>query len=143
MSDRARWAEAKSAPRRAPLDLPNSDRNHQYLQFPQMTLRPPPQDTLFTFTPDRKLLQPLFNSYKLARTEDDIPASESTLIPTDARPRTELVSDPTRLSYAEVQARAKHNRLSAGRDGAFYYIDEGLRVIRITVGEVSLLLAYK
>jgi hypothetical protein len=107
-----------------------------------MSLRPPPQDTLFTFTPDRKLLQPLFNSYKLAKTEDDSPASATTLIPTDARPKTELVTDPSRLSYAEVQARAKHNRLSAGKDGAFYYVDEGLRVIRITVGEVSLPTSY-
>ncbi len=102
-----------------------------------MTLRPPPQDTLFTFTPDRKLLQPLFNSYKLARAEDDSPASETTLIPTDCRPKTEVVTDPSRLSYAEVQARAKHNSLSPGKDGAFYYVDEGLRVVRITLGEVS------
>lgn len=96
----------------------------------------PPTDTLFTFTPDRKLLQPLFNSYKLRNSSDE-PSSASFPIPKPSQPRNEQVTTPSRLSYAEVQARAKHNRLTPGKDGNLYYIDQGLGIVRISLDQVS------
>ena len=88
------------------------------------------------FTPDRLLLNPKFESYKLQ------PASASaTSLYALPSPGLHLrpLRDHARLSYAEVQGRVRHNHLSAGRAGEVVYINGELEVVAIQLDEVRFL----
>ena len=96
----------------------------------KMNIRPP-ADSL-TFEPTRALLNPKFETYQL-----QVPTNSSTL---HALPNSGIklrtLPDHARLSFAEVQARVRHNHLSAGFGGECVYIDGELRVVAVTLNQV-------
>ncbi|GAA5960952.1 hypothetical protein JCM21900_000073 [Sporobolomyces salmonicolor] len=80
---------------------------------------PPPADTL-SFTPVRSLLNPKFESYKLASpSRPDAVVSHPLPTPFGTKP----LPEHARLSFHEVQDRAKHNHLSTGRSGELVWVD--------------------
>ncbi|GAA5928800.1 hypothetical protein JCM1841_003574 [Sporobolomyces salmonicolor] len=80
---------------------------------------PPPADTL-SFTPVRSLLNPKFESYKLASpSRPDAVVSHPLPTPFGTKP----LSEHARLSFHEVQDRAKHNHLSTGRSAELVWVD--------------------
>ncbi|GAA5882742.1 hypothetical protein JCM16303_006573 [Sporobolomyces ruberrimus] len=86
---------------------------------------PPPVADTLSFTPERSLLQPKFESYKLA-----LPTSSS---PTQSYPlptpfATRPLSDGARLSFAETQARARHNHLGHGERGELIWVERDGKV---------------
>lgn len=95
---------------------------------------PPPADTL-SFPTVRELLNPKFESYKLEVPSDPSVAVAYPLPGSGLRLRT--IPDHARLSFAEVQARVRHNHLSAGMKGEVVYLDGELGVIAITLDQVS------
>lgn len=92
----------------------------------------PPTDSL-TFEPIRALLNPKFETYQL-----QVPSNPSSLhsLPNDGI-RLRTLPDHARLSFAEVQARVRHNHLSAGFGGECVYIDGELRVVAVVLDQVS------
>lgn len=90
----------------------------------EMARVPPPEDTLsFPITPS--LLNPHFESYKLAsppRGDDAV-----TTLPLPRPFKTPALPDHARLSYNEVSDRARHNHLQAGKEGEVLFVDaEGI-----------------
>ncbi len=94
---------------------------------------PPPADTL-SFPTTRELLNPKFESYKLEIPSDPTVAVAYTLPSSGLKLRT--IPDHARLSFAEVQARVRHNHLSAGMNGEVVYLDGEMGVIAITMANV-------
>lgn len=88
-----------------------------------------------SFNPVRELLNPKFESYKLSPTNDRSSAIH-TLPGQGVHLRT--LPDHARLSYAEVQARVRHNHLSAGLNGEVIYVDGDLHVMAVIASEVSI-----
>lgn len=96
-------------------------------------LAPPPADVL-SFTPNRTLLNPKFQSYKLdPPTRPDAVSLVRLPLP-GFRLRT--FPDHARLSYAEVQARARHNHLAVGQAGELVYFDADLSLIAVDFSQV-------
>lgn len=88
-----------------------------------------------TFDPNRALLNPKFEGYKLnAIDQDDVLARFP--LPHAVSQSTTAGKSP--LSFQEVQSRIRHNHLALGSEGRSAYIDSKLRVIEIVVGTVSL-----
>ncbi|KDE02867.1 hypothetical protein MVLG_06612 [Microbotryum lychnidis-dioicae p1A1 Lamole] len=86
-----------------------------------------------SFSTRRELLNPKFESYKLTSP----PAGSSSL--SFALPEPGLgvrtLADHTRLSYHQVQYRARHSHLYPGLDGDAVYIDAAGRVLAIEFGQ--------
>lgn len=91
-----------------------------------------PGDTL-SFNPIRELLNPKFESYKLKSSE--FPSNCYTLPFNGIKLRT--LPDHTRLAYSEVQARVRHNHLSAGLNGEVVYVDGELTVVLVVSDSVG------
>ncbi|SCV70631.1 BQ2448_3393 [Microbotryum intermedium] len=89
----------------------------------------------FSFSTKRELLNPKFESYKLTS-----PPAGSTAV-SFALPEPGLAvrtfPDHTRLSYHQVQHRARHNHLYAGLDGDAVYIDAAGRVLAIELDQYT------
>ncbi|KAL8283338.1 hypothetical protein RQP46_005748 [Phenoliferia psychrophenolica] len=86
------------------------------------------------FTPDRALLNPKFESYKLQPA-----AASATSLYALPSPGLHLrpLPDHARLSYAEVQERVRHNHLSLGLGGEAVYVNGELQVIAIQLDQTS------
>ena len=89
---------------------------------------------MFAVHPNRALLNPKFEGYKL----DALEESEHVFHhPLDAahRPRQAAVSGRSLLSFHEVQSRIRHNHLCVSPDGRrAVYLDGELRVVLIQFG---------
>ncbi|GAA5904787.1 uncharacterized protein JCM6883_003903 [Sporobolomyces salmoneus] len=87
---------------------------------------PPPLGDTLSFPSNRSLLQPKFESYKLALPSSSVSRSTSYPLPTPFETR--ALDDGVRLSFAEVQSRAKHNHLARGKGGELVWIEKGGKV---------------
>lgn len=88
------------------------------------------------FSTNRSLLNPNFEGYKLSALEQDDFVRRFRL---NSKPTQATVSGRTKtpLSFEEVQSRITHNHLSISYDGSHaIYVDEDLKVIRVTVDSV-------
>ena len=88
------------------------------------------------FTPNRSLINPKFDGYKLDPVKQDeiilkfpLPHKLSQVAPSSKSP----------LSFPEVQSRIRHNHLCIGPTGKAVYVDSDLKVIELGLGEVSLI----
>ncbi|GJE97156.1 NudC domain-containing protein [Phanerochaete sordida] len=84
-----------------------------------------------SFEPERSLLNPRFEGYKLDAIDQDAVVTRFSL------PYTLNQSSPagkTPLSFQEVQSRIRHNHLVVGPDGNVVYVDHQLRVVAVDVG---------
>ena len=92
------------------------------------------------FNIDRKLLNSKFEGYKLSVLDQNEHVAS---LPLAALPTQANVSGRTKipLSFEEVQSRVTHNHLTVSHDGqSALYIDEELKVIRISLNAVSSLI---
>ncbi|GAA5926175.1 hypothetical protein JCM3775_005223 [Rhodotorula graminis] len=80
--------------------------------------RVPPAGDKLSFQANHALLNPHFESYKLAQ-----PPHPPTSHPLPAPFRLAALPDHARLSYNEVAARARHNHLAAGQRGDLVFVD--------------------
>lgn len=87
------------------------------------------------FTPNRALLNPKFDGYKLdAADHDDVISSYplvhklSQIAPSAKSP----------LTFQEVQSRIRHNHLCIGPNGRAVYVDEELNVTSVVLDNVCL-----
>jgi hypothetical protein len=90
------------------------------------------------FTPDRSLLNPKFEGYRLnpVSQEDAVTRHELDFKLTQAT----VSAGRSPLSMQEVQSRITHNHLAvATESGRALYIDSELRVIVVDIDSVSLL----
>ena len=87
-----------------------------------------------TFEPERSLLNPKFEGYKLdAINQDDV-------VVRYALPYTLNQSSPagrSPLSFQEVHSRIRHNHLALGPGGRSVYVDHDLKVIAVDIDTVS------
>jgi hypothetical protein len=84
--------------------------------------------------PDRALLNPAFEAYKLDSLEEDEVVSRHTLPHVLSQA---ALSGRTHVSFAEVQSRIRHNHLAVSPTGRAVYIDAELGVCAIDVDDVS------
>ena len=87
-----------------------------------------------SFEVDRALLNPKFEGYKLS------PISQQDAIshhPLQYIPSQSNISGRNPLSFQEVQSRILHNHLTILPDGQAVYIDSELKVILVTLSDVS------
>ena len=88
------------------------------------------------FQPNRSLLNPSFEGYKLSALEQDAFVRR---YPLTFKPTQATVSGRTKspLSFEEVQSRITHNHLAVSSDGKnAIYVDKDLNVIGITIDAV-------
>ena len=87
------------------------------------------------FNPDRSLLNPKFEGYKLDPiSEEDVLAHH--LLP--SKPTQATISRKVPLSFQEVQSRIRHNHLSVFPNAnQAVYIDDEMRVVSINMDEVG------
>ena len=94
-----------------------------------------------SFVVNRQLLNPKFEGYKLLLLpQEEYIARQQ--IRSDLRPSQVNVSGRTKipLSFEEVQSRIRHNHLALDETGeTAFYVDGELRVVRITLDQVSVL----
>jgi len=88
-----------------------------------------------SFQPNRQLLNPKFDGYKLS------PVSEADAVASFQLPGSGIsqstVSSQSHLFFPEVQSRIRHNHLAIAQDNkSFCYIDKDGQVILITLDEV-------
>ena len=88
-----------------------------------------------SFQPNRQLLNPKFDGYKLS------PVSEADVVASFQLPGSGIsqskVSSRSHLFFPEIQNRIRHNHLAIAQDDkAFCYIDEDGQVVLITLDEV-------
>jgi hypothetical protein len=88
-----------------------------------------------SFQPNRELLNPKFDGYKL------FPVSEADAVAGFQLPGSGIsqstVSSQSHLLFPEVQSRIRHNHLAIAQgDRSFCYIDKDGKVILITLDEV-------
>jgi hypothetical protein len=88
-----------------------------------------------SFTADPNLSNAKFESYKLNGTSDQSTCHSASL--PSPGPQWRSPPENTRFSYAELQARAKHNHLAVGDEGELLYIDQSGQVIAVDVLSVS------
>ena len=94
-----------------------------------------------TFARNRDLLNPKFESYKLAPLTQEEHVARHQLV---HRPTQTNVSGRNRtpLSFEEVQSRIRHNHLSVALDGiSAFYVDENFSIIRVTLTQVRFIRA--
>lgn len=90
--------------------------------------RVPPAGDKLSFQANHALLNPHFESYKLAQ-----PRHPPTSHPLAAPYRLPALPDHARLSYNEVAARARHNHLAAGQAGELVFVDGDGHLTALTV----------
>lgn len=86
------------------------------------------------FEVNRALLNPKFEGYKFKPLDQDKVISRYTLPYT---PTQTTVSGRSPLAFQEVQSRIRHNHLAIGPNGRASYVDAELKVIGVTLGDVS------
>ena len=90
---------------------------------------------MFALHPDRSLLNPKFDGYKLDPISSEDTVSRYAL---HHRATQASVSGRHHFSFQEAQSRIRHNHLSVSPDTKqAVYIDENLRVISIRLDHVS------
>lgn len=104
--------------------------------------RPADVDELLSFTPVRSLLNPKFVSYRLS-SSSSTSATSSTACACTAlpEPQAKLATLPdahaSRLSFAEVQARSRHNHLACDAAGEHaFFVDADGAVTAIQLDQV-------
>lgn len=86
------------------------------------------------FEPERSLLNPKFEGYKLdAINQEDV----LTRFPLEYTVSQSTPASKSPLSFQEVHSRIRHNHLTVGPDGRTVYIDSDLKVIAIDLTPVS------
>lgn len=87
-----------------------------------------------SFQADRTLLNPKFEGYKLSPLSQEEAITHHSLhyIPSQSN-----ISGRNPLSFQEVQSRILHNHLTISPDGRAVYVDSELRVILVTLDDVS------
>ncbi|OCH91845.1 hypothetical protein OBBRIDRAFT_491288 [Obba rivulosa] len=89
-----------------------------------------------TFQPNRALLNPKFEGYKLSPIEQDDAVSRYAL---EHKPSQTNVSGRSHVTFQEVASRIRHNHLTvASQGGRAVYVDGDLRVISVTLNENTL-----
>jgi hypothetical protein len=90
------------------------------------------------FTPNRSLLNPKFEGYKLDPISQEATVTRYNL---DYRPTQKTISGRSPLSFQEVQSRITHNHLAVATEGGrALYVDAEFRVVLIDVDLASLVL---
>ncbi|VDC02430.1 unnamed protein product [Peniophora sp. CBMAI 1063] len=90
---------------------------------------------MFATRPNRTLLNPKFEGYKLDALEEPEHVFRHVL-DSAHRPRQATVSGRSLLSFHEVQSRIRHNHLCIGPDGRrAVYVDGELKVVLVEFGE--------
>ena len=88
-----------------------------------------------TFRPDRDLLNPRFEGYKLSPIAQEQAVFHYSL---QYKPSQLNVSGRSLVSFQEVQSRISHNHLTlCQQDGSAVYVDGELRVVSVKLSEVS------
>ena len=88
-----------------------------------------------SFTPNRALLNPKFEGYKLSPLSQEEAVSH---FPLEHKPSQTNVSGRSHVSFQEVQSRILHNHLAVGsQDGRAVYVDGELRVVCVDIDRVS------
>jgi hypothetical protein len=95
-----------------------------------------PTSIMYDFKPDKALLNPKFEGYKLDPVEQDELVSRFPLL---YQPSQSIVSaTKAPLSFPEVQSRITHNHLIVSPDGSrAVYVDSEYRIISIDFTTVS------
>ncbi|KAK7690085.1 hypothetical protein QCA50_006731 [Cerrena zonata] len=86
------------------------------------------------FDPDRSLLNPKFEGYKLDALDQDKAVSR---FPVDYHASQTNASGRSPLSFQEVQSRIRHNHLTISPNGKAVYIDAEFRVISVDTDEAT------
>lgn len=84
--------------------------------------------------PDRTLLNPKFEGYKLDALDQDKAVAR---YPVNYHPSQTNASGRSPLSFQEVQSRIRHNHLTIGPNNKAVYVDSESRVISVDTDEVS------
>jgi hypothetical protein len=87
--------------------------------------------------PTRSLLNPKFESYKLALIEQSDAVNQYALPSPGASQST--ISGHNHLSFKEVQSRIRHNHLCVGWGNECMYVDKDGGVVLVVMNEVSVL----
>ncbi|KAI0947310.1 hypothetical protein AcW1_007565 [Taiwanofungus camphoratus] len=94
-----------------------------------------------TFKPNRCLLNPKFEGYKLAPLEQEQVVSHHAL---QYKPSQANVSGRSHVSFQEVQSRISHNHLTISpTNGTAVYVDRELKVISIHVDDTTLVPSFR
>ncbi|CCM03536.1 uncharacterized protein FIBRA_05670 [Fibroporia radiculosa] len=88
-----------------------------------------------TFKPDRALLNPKFDGYKLAPLSQEEAVSR---FPLPFKLSQTNVSGRSYVTFQEVQSRISHNHLALSPDGTAVYVDGDLRVVCVRLDEATL-----
>ncbi|EMD39962.1 hypothetical protein CERSUDRAFT_103862 [Gelatoporia subvermispora B] len=89
-----------------------------------------------TFEPDRALLNPKFEGYKLSPIEQDEAVWH---YPLEYKPSQTNVSGRSHVTFQEVASRIRHNHLTVASEGSrAVYFDGDLRIISIALNETTL-----
>lgn len=86
------------------------------------------------FKPNRSLLNPKFEGYKLDPIHQEDVTSRYDL---QNKPTQATVSGKSPLTFEEVQSRITHNHLAVSENGRALYIDAELNVVVIDIDLVS------
>ena len=82
------------------------------------------------FTPNRALLNPKFDGYKLDPLEHDEVIASYPL----AYPLSQITpSAKSPLTFQEMQSRIRHNHLTIGPDGNAVYVDAEMKVVALSI----------
>lgn len=85
------------------------------------------------FEPNRSLLNPKFEGYKLDALDQDKVVAR---YPIDHHPSQTNVSGRSPLSFQEVQSRIRHNHLTIGPNNTAVYVDSEFRLIGVDIEKV-------
>jgi hypothetical protein len=86
------------------------------------------------FEPERSLLNPMFEGYKLDAMDQE---KVITRYPLPYTLNQSTVAGKSPLSFQEVQSRIRHNHLVVGPNGRSVYVDSEMRVIAVDIDIVS------
>lgn len=88
---------------------------------------------MLSLRPDRHLLNPKFEGYKLDSLPEDVISHHAL----NCKPTQSSVSGRAPLSFQEVQSRIRHNHLTVSPDSReAIYIDSDLKVVSVSLQEV-------
>lgn len=93
------------------------------------------------FHPNRALLNPKFEGYKLSPLDQEQVVSHHAL---QYKPSQTNVSGRSHVTFQEVQSRISHNHLAvSSQNGRLIYFDEEQRVISVGLDKVSMNVSMK
>ncbi|KAI0072867.1 hypothetical protein K474DRAFT_1650338 [Panus rudis PR-1116 ss-1] len=87
------------------------------------------------FEPERSLLNPKFEGYKLDALDQDKAVSRYALT---HKPSQTALSGRVPPSFQEVQSRIRHNHLAVGPNGRAAYVDSDMKVIAVEIDDETL-----